>query len=227
MKGFIALCLSRIEDIQEAQLQTPIHFAFSYDEEVGCIGVNGLLAELKKKPIQPRACIIGEPTSMSVINAHKGMLFKRCCVTGKSAHSSMVDQGVNAVTVAAKTIAYIDGIAERIHNNGPFDDGFSPPYTSLHCGVINGGTANNIIPNHCQFDFEIRHLPDHHPLPIFEEVEQYVDTQLIPNMHSVSKETGVNWQTLAAFPGLNTPPNSHLVEQVSALLGTHASLGEY
>jgi len=226
MKGFIAMCLSRVGDIQNADLQTPFHFAFSYDEEVGCVGVTGLLDALKDKPIQPKACIIGEPTSMGVIRAHKGMLFKRCCVTGKSAHSSMVDEGVNAVTVAAKTIAYIDGVAERIRENGPFDEGFSPPYTSLHCGVVHGGTVNNIIPNHCQFDFEIRHLPDHHPLPIFEEVEQFANTQLLPKMQAVSKEAGISWQTLAVFPGLNTPSDSSLVRQMSELLSTNEEPGK-
>ena len=98
MKGFIAMCLAQVDTILEADLSTPIHFAFSYDEEVGCVGVRGLLDALAERTIQPKACIIGEPTSMGVIRAHKGMLMKRCCVTGKSAHSSMVDQGVNAVT---------------------------------------------------------------------------------------------------------------------------------
>jgi len=109
MKGFIAICLAKIDEMLEADLSVPLHFAFSYDEEIGCVGVKGLLERLAKRPIQPRACIIGEPTGMEVIRAHKGKLFKRCCVTGKSAHSSLVTQGVNAVTVAAKTISYIDG----------------------------------------------------------------------------------------------------------------------
>ena len=151
MKGFIAICITKIESILEADLATPIHFAFSYDEEVGCIGVTGLLEALKKKPIQPKACIIGEPTNMGVIRAHKGMLFKRCQIAGKSAHSSLIDQGVNSITVAAKLIAYIDAIQQRIKSEGPFDDEFDPPYTTLHSGVIRGGTVNNIIPVHCQF----------------------------------------------------------------------------
>ena len=110
MKGFIAVCLNRLDEILQADLEIPVHFAFSYDEEVGCVGVRGLLEELAKRPVQPRACIIGEPTSMGVIRAHKGMLFKRCRVHGKAAHSSLVHQGVNAITAASRMITKIDDI---------------------------------------------------------------------------------------------------------------------
>ncbi len=226
MKGFIAICLSRIQHILDADLDVPVHFAFSYDEEVGCVGVKGLLDELKKKPIQPRACVIGEPTSMNVIRAHKGMLFKRCHVHGKSAHSSMVDEGVNAVTAAAKTIAYIDSVAGRIQEEGPFDDEFSPPYTTLHCGVIKGGTVNNIIPNECQFDFEIRNLPEHSPLEIFEEIDQYTKSKLLPQMRAVSEEAGIEWNTLANYPGLNTSLDDNLISIASDLLKTNERPGK-
>ncbi len=219
MKGFIAICLDKVEEILEANLETPIHFAFSYDEEVGCLGVTSLLRELKKKPVLPRACIIGEPTSMGVIRAHKGMLFKRCCVHGRSAHSSLVDQGVNAVTAASRIISRIDDMQRRIQADGPFDHEFDPPYTTLHCGVIHGGTANNIIPSQCQFDFEIRNLPDQPTLSIFEEVEQYAGEELVPEMQSVASEAGVEWQTLAHYPGMNTPADDPLIPIISGLLG--------
>jgi acetylornithine deacetylase len=219
MKGFIAICLGKIEEIVEADLELPIHFAFSYDEEVGCLGVSGLLEELKKKPVLPTACIIGEPTSMGVIRAHKGMLFKRCCVHGKSAHSSLVDQGVNAVTVASRIISRIDDIQRRIQQEGPFDPEFDPPYTTLHSGVIHGGTVNNIIPSHCQFDFEIRNLPDQPTLPLFQEVERYAENELEPQMKSLAGDAGVEWQTLANYPGMNTPEDDPLIPMISSLLG--------
>ncbi len=226
MKGFIAICLTKIEEILEADLATPIHFAFSYDEEVGCLGVTGLLDELKKKPIQPKACIIGEPTSMGVIRAHKGVLFKHCCVRGKSAHSSLVNQGVNAITVAAKIIAYVDAIQQRIQNEGPFDNEFDPPYTTLHCGVMHGGTVNNIIPNQCEFDFEIRNLPDESTLPLFEEIDAYIKTQLLPAMHAVSPDTGINWQTLSDAPGMDTPADDSLIPMISRLLDSTVAPGK-
>jgi acetylornithine deacetylase len=226
MKGFIAICLDKVEEILEANLETPIHFAFSYDEEVGCLGVTSLLRELKKKPVLPRACIIGEPTSMGVIRAHKGMLFKRCCVHGRSAHSSLVDQGVNAVTAASRIISRIDDMQRRIQADGPFDHEFDPPYTTLHCGVIHGGTANNIIPSQCQFDFEIRNLPDQPTLSIFEEVERYAGEELVPEMQSVASEAGVEWQTLAHYPGMNTPADDPLIPIISGLLGVAANPGK-
>ncbi|MBX2868051.1 MAG: acetylornithine deacetylase [Acidiferrobacterales bacterium] len=225
MKGFIAICLAKTESILQAELPHPIHFAFSYDEEVGCVGVVNLLEQLKTRAVQPRACIIGEPTSMGVIRAHKGMLFKRCRVHGKSAHSSLVNQGVNAVTAAAKTIAYIDNVAERIKTEGPFDPQFEPPYTTLHCGVIHGGTANNIIPSECQFDFEIRNLPDQPTLPIFHEVEQF-SRSLEPAMRAVDAEAGFDWQTLADYPGMNTDEDAKVIQLAQTLLGDQRSPGK-
>jgi len=225
MKGFIAICLSKTESILQANLPRPVHFAFSYDEEVGCVGVVNLLEQLKQRTIQPRACVIGEPTSMGVIRAHKGMLFKRCKVHGKSAHSSLVDQGVNAVTAAAKTISYIDTVAERIQREGPFDEEFVPPYTTLHCGVIQGGTANNIIPAECRFDFEIRNLPDHPTLPIFNEVEQYTRS-LEPAMKAVDPSAGFEWQTLADYPGMNTDQHAEVIQLAKTLLGDDRQPGK-
>ena len=226
MKGFIAICLAKTEQILEASLSTPIHFAFSYDEEVGCVGVAGLLEQLKQRAVQPRACIIGEPTSMGIIRAHKGMLFKRCKVTGKSAHSSLVHQGVNAVTVAAKTICFIDQVGQRLQQNGPFDAQFDPPFTTLHCGVIHGGTANNIIPESCQFDFEIRNLPDHPTLPILAEVERYTGQELEPAMKAVAENAGINWQTLADYPGMDTDESADVIAMVANLLDDHRKPGK-
>ncbi len=225
MKGFLAVCLSRAESILAAGLPVPVHFAFSYDEEVGCVGVKGLIEALQKRPRLPRACIIGEPTSMGVIRAHKGMLYKRCRVHGKAAHSSLVHQGVNAVTAAAKTIARIDAIGERIRREGPFDDQFEPPHTTLHCGVIHGGTANNIIPELCQFEFEIRNLPDQPSLPLFEEVEDYT-RELEREMRELDEHAGFEWQSVAEFPAMNTSPEEPVIGLVARLLDDHRLPGK-
>jgi len=162
---------------------------------------------------------------MSVIRAHKGMLFKRCQVTGKAGHSSLVDQGVNSVTAAAKTIHYIDQLAEQIKVEGPFDEQFDPPFSTLHCGVIHGGTANNIIPESCCFDFEIRNLPDDPVLPIFSKVEQFTRS-LEPAMKSVAQEAGFDWQTLGQYPGLNTSESAAVIAMVADLLGDHRKPGK-
>ena len=226
MKGYIAICLLKVKAILEADLPIPFHLAFSYDEEVGCVGVVDLIADLRQRGIKPKACIIGEPTSMGIIRAHKGMLFKRCKVHGKSAHSSLVDNGVNAITAAAKTITHIDQIADRIRHEGPFDDQFIPPYTTLHCGVIHGGTANNIIPELCQFDFEIRNLPEQPALPIFAEVERYTKEELEPTMQRVDPESGFNWHTLAHYPGMNTPESDEVIKMMADLLNDHSKPGK-
>ena len=218
MKGFIAICLAHIRYILDAKLDIPIHFAFSYDEEVGCVGVQGLLAELAKREVQPTCCIIGEPTSMGVVRAHKGMLSKKCRVHGKASHSSLPHHGVNAVAYAAKAIAHIDAMAARIARDGPFDSGFEPPYTTLHAGVIRGGTVNNIIPNLCEFEFEIRNLPKQSPLPLFEELERYVGEKLLPAMHAVSADTGFSWETKSDYPGMETDPRAAVVNMVAEIL---------
>ena len=225
MKGFIAVCLAKTESIIKADLPTPVHFAFSYDEEVGCLGVVNLIADLKQRKVQPRACIVGEPTSMSVIRAHKGMLVKRCHVRGKASHSSLVDQGVNAVTAAAKTVSHIDEIAQRIKREGPFDELFDPPYTTLNTGLIHGGTAINIIPESCSFDFEIRNLPNHSSVPLFAEIEAF-SRSLEPDMKAVDPKAGFDWQTLASFPGMDTDKSSEVVQLVQKLLGDDSEPGK-
>ena len=225
MKGFIAVCLEKCRNILNANLPIPVHLAFSYDEEVGCVGVTGLIDELKKRNIQPRACIIGEPTSMAVVRAHKGMLFKRCHITGRAAHSSLVHQGVNAITAAAKTIGFIDRVAERIREEGPFDQQFDPPFTTLHCGVIKGGTVNNIIPEECRFDFEIRNLPNHPVLPIFGEVEKFT-RELEPQMRAVAPEAGFKWHDVAEYPGMDTDESAPVIKMVADVLDDHRRPGK-
>ena len=115
---------------------------------------------------------------------------------------------------------------KNIQQNGPFDEEFDPPYTTLHSGVIKGGTVNNIIPNHCQFDFEIRNLPDQPTLPLFHEVENYAKDELIPDMKKVAQETDVEWSTLADYPGMNTPEDEPLIAAMSELLGTSSRSGK-
>ena len=225
MKGYIAVCLAKAKSIIDADLPTPVHFAFSYDEEVGCFGVINLIAELKKRKVQPRACIIGEPTSMSIVRAHKGLLIKRCQVSGKASHSSLVHQGVNAVTAAAKTITHIDQIAQRIKREGPFDELFDPPYTTLNTGLINGGTAINIIPESCSFDFEIRNLPNHSSVPLFAEVEKF-SRSLEPDMKSVDPNAGFDWRTLASYPGMDTNKSAEVIQLVQKLLSDDREPGK-
>ena len=218
MKGFIAACLSMVDHFQQADLPMPIHFAFSYDEEIGCIGVHHLLDELATRPVKPLACIVGEPTDMQVIRAHKGMLAKRCHIQGCAGHSSMPDKGVNSILQAAHLITRLEQLRLRIRKNGPFDSIFEPPYTTVHVGRINGGTAMNIIPEHCHFDFEFRNLPAQDPQQLFDEIAAYAQEELLPSMKAVSDQSDIHWQTLAFYPGLDTPESASVNQWLTGVL---------
>ena len=199
------MCLVLAREFLERPIETPLHLAFSYDEEVGCLGVRKLIEELSTREVKPKACIIGEPTSMSVIRAHKGKLSYRCHVHGLESHSGMTHLGVNAVEAAAEVIARFKAIARRFRDRGPFDPELTPPYTTVHTGVVRGGTQLNIVPKDCWFDVEIRHMPDVDADRLYDEVKQFIAEELLPEMHAVSRETGFTWQLHSRAPGLDTP----------------------
>ena len=220
MKGFIAVCLAAVPAIGARNLDVPVHLALSYDEEIGCVGVRGLLAELERRAVRPRACVIGEPTGMRIIRAHKGKLSQRCTVHGLECHSGMTHRGVNAVEAAAETIAYLKTLARGLRDAGPFDTEFDPPYTTVHTGVVHGGTALNIVPKECRFDFEFRHLPDDDPEALLEQVRGYAESRLLPEMRAVFPGARFEWELLSQFPGLSTDPDAPVTELLKAVLET-------
>lgn len=226
MKGFVAACLAMTDEILRADLAIPIHFSFSYDEEVGCLGVRRLLEQLQQRPLRPIACIVGEPTGMQMVRAHKGMLAKRCHVHGSPCHSSLPEQGVNAVDYAAELVTRIRAMAERRRREGPFDPAFEPPTTTLHTGLIHGGTAINIVPENCWFDFEIRNLPGDDPRTLFSDLESYARGQLLPEMRAVSDRSRIEWQTLTEFPGLETAEQAPVAALLRRLLGADEPSGK-
>ncbi len=218
MKGFIAVCLAMAETFKQASLPVPIHFAFSYDEEVGCLGVRGLISELDKRVVKPLACIVGEPTSMQVVSAHKGMLDTLCTVKGCAGHSSLPDKGVNAIVIASRLIEKIQSLAHEVKENGPFDARFTPPHSTLHVGKIRGGTAVNIIPEYCEFEYEIRNIPAQDPQEIAQKIEDFARQGLLPKMQAVSQPSNIQWQTQAQFPGLDTPESEQINDWMKAVL---------
>ena len=163
MKGFVATALALAPEFVANGLRRPLHFALSFDEEIGCIGVRRLITDLGNAGIRPDAVLVGEPTSMRVVIGHKGKHGYRCTVHGLSCHSAYAPQGVNAVEAAAEVIAYLKGMARRFRDHGPHDALFDVTHTTVHTGVISGGTALNIVPKECSFDFEFRHLPGDDP----------------------------------------------------------------
>ena len=175
MKGFIACCLSMAEMAKKAKLATPIHFAFSYDEEIGCVGVRRLLDLLKDAPVKPRLCIVGEPTLMQAVTAHKGKLGYRVTAHGLEAHSSLAPIGVNAVYMAADLVHAIRKEQQNIAEHGKRDGDYEVPYTTLHVGKLSGGDVMNIVPNKATLDFEIRYLPEEDGSAISKRIQRAAD----------------------------------------------------
>ena len=219
MKGFIAVVLSRVSKMVETKLSKPIHLAFSYDEEIGCVGVHGLLDLIEKKSINPEFCIVGEPTSMEVVIGHKGKHAYDVKVDGLSCHSGQAPYGVNAINYASKLINYIEEINKEKSIKGPFDNEYEIPYSTLHTGLIKGGTILNIVPNLCQFEFEIRHLAEDDPLEIIQRIKKYTEELLIKEMHNISSKTNIEINEKINYPGLNISESISPVKQVKELLG--------
>jgi acetylornithine deacetylase len=223
MKGFVAVILALVPEIKALPLAAPVHLALSYDEEVGCIGVRRLIATLEGRAARPFACVVGEPTEMAVIRAHKGKISLRARVRGFECHSSLAPRGVNAVEYAARLIVKLNEIGARIAAAGPFDPEFDIPFTTVHTGVIAGGTALNIVPRDCWFDFEFRHLPVHDPHALLDELKRHAAEELEPRMRAVQPDTGITWQDLSSFPGLATDDAAPVVTLAKAAAGRNAS----
>ena len=222
MKSFIAVALALVPEFLTAKLKTPIHLGLTYDEEVGCLGVRGLIDMLKTRAVKPRLCIIGEPTSMQPVIAHKGKRSIACRVHGHEAHSSLTHVGVNAVETAAEIVAYLKGMARRRRDKGPFDPAFTPPYTTIHTGTMAGGTALNIVPRDCRFDFEIRHLPGDDPAGIIKELQGFAKT-LLPEMTAVSRDAAIVFDEWNAVPALSASSEDEVVQLAQALSGANAT----
>jgi len=219
MKSFVAVVLALAPEFAQRGLKTPIHFAFSYDEEVGCIGVGRLIADLAQAGIKPQSCIVGEPTLMRPVIAHKGKKGFRCNVRGFACHSAYAPMGVNAVEAAAEAVAFLKSMARRHRDNGPYDRGFDVAHTTVHTGVMRGGTALNIVPHECTFDFEFRHLPGDDPDALFAEFRNYLDTSLVPEMRAVHADSGFEIVPLSVLPALDNGPEMEVVGLAQELSG--------
>jgi acetylornithine deacetylase len=220
MKSFSATGLAMVPEFLRRGLKRPLHFALSYDEEVGCIGVRRLIADIAARGVQPLGCIVGEPTGMELVVAHKGKKSWRCRIRGHEAHSSLTPQGVNAVQIACEIVAYLTTMARRFRDRGEFDHAYDVAYTTVHTGVIHGGTALNIVPRDCTFDFEIRHLPFDDPDQLFREVEAFARC-FLPEMRAVAPDSYIAFDALSTMPGFDTRGDSDIAALGRACNGTH------
>src|SRR5271168_250694 len=194
MKGFIGIILAQaphfIAALNAKRLDAPLHYALSYDEEVGCLGVRGLIRDLEENGIRPAGCVVGEPTSMQPIIAHKGMNRFRCAVRGREAHSSYVTYGVNAIEYAARLVVYIRQIADRLAQFEKRDLGFTVPFTTLSTGLIRGGIASNVVPKDCEFQFDMRTLPQASADALYQEIQAYTE-ELAREMRAIDPQSGI------------------------------------
>jgi acetylornithine deacetylase len=220
MKGYIACVLALVPALVAADLRMPVHIALSYDEEVGCLGVRSLLAELEQRPVKPLLCIIGEPTELKPVLGHKGKLAMRCDVHGHPCHSAYAPLGVNAIEYAAELIGELGRIGQQLKAPEHHDARFEPPYSTVQTGVISGGKALNIVPADCRFDFEIRALPSQDPTQVAQQLQAYAEQQVLPRMRAVSEHSAIRFSELSAYPGLATDAQSQAAELIAAFCGS-------
>jgi acetylornithine deacetylase len=219
MKGFIACVLATVPALLERPLTMPVHLAFSYDEEVGCLGVRPMLAELEKRRHKPRLCLIGEPTELKPVLGHKGKLAMRCEVQGAACHSAYAPYGVNAIEYAARLIGKLGEIGAELARPERQDERFDPPFSTVQTGTIKGGRALNIVPAECEFDFEVRALPDFDARQVADELQSFAD-ELLPQMRAVQADTGIRLKPLSAYPGLATSADSEAARLLALLSGS-------
>src|SRR6476661_5228703 len=210
MKGYVACCLAAVPDMLGGGLKKPLHLAFSYDEEVGCIGVRGMIAKLPQRPAMPIACFVGEPTEMDVVIGHKAKRAFKVTVHGRTCHSSLAPLGVNAVEYAARVISKIRDIADRQAKSGVRDELYDVPFSTGHTGYLHGGTALNIVPDIATFEFEFRVLTVDKSDTLVKEVIDYATNVLEPEMKAVAPEAGFEFEDRSEFAGLDTAPDAEV-----------------
>jgi acetylornithine deacetylase len=222
MKGFIGIALAQapkfIAALNEGRLDAPLHYSLSYDEEVGCLGVRGLIRDLEENNIRPAGCVVGEPTSMQPIIAHKSTYRFRCSVHGREAHSSYVTHGVNAIEYAARLVVYIRQIADRLAQIETRDYGFTVPYSTLSTGTIHGGIAANVVPKECIFNVDMRTLPQTSADALYREISDYAGA-LAREMRATDLDSGIDLEWLSQTVGLAAAETEAIVQWAMQLSG--------
>lgn len=210
MKGFIGVAVAFLPDMLAEPLSEPIHLTVSYDEEVGCIGGVQLMKDIANAGLAPRVCIVGEPSSMRVIPGHKSMNVMEATFTGKSCHSSLTAQGCNSVEYAARFITFLRAIAEEWRAEGPFDEAYDVPYSTLSTNLCHGGTAVNIVPEQAKVVWEFRTIGEVDVQATLDRMDAEL-ARLEQQMQAEFPEASAVRQARAMSPGLDTDPSSPAV----------------
>lgn len=220
MKGFVASVLAAVPTMTARTLTRPIHLAFSHDEEIGCVGVRSMIDDLVNAPVKPALCIVGEPTLMKAAIGHKGKTDLVCTCHGVESHSALAPNGLNSIYLASEMISAIRDMQTYVIETGAHDDHYAVPYTSLHVGVIDGGTALNIVPNTCKFRFEIRNLLEDDPMAILAKLEAKA-TEIASAYQDRFPSAKIDITISNEYPGLNTAPDAEVVTFVKSLTGAN------
>ena len=223
MKGFVATALALVPEMVAAELAVPIHLALSYDEEVGCLGVRGIIADVAANLPRPRAVIVGEPTSMQLIGGNKGTRVYRTTVTGLPAHSSQPSQGANAIVAAARLIDFLEGLGRELAAGADPTSPFDPPCSTFNVGVIEGGTAHNIVAETCRLTWSVRLVPTDDADALEARVRAFCAERLDPPLQAMAAHAGVVTEMVTDVPGLAPDPASSAEALVRLLTGLNAS----
>ena len=222
MKSFVACALHAAIKASEMNLTTPLHLAFSYDEEIGCVGVRSMIEMLKAAPFVPLFCIVGEPTLMQIATGHKGKVNVSVKFTGKEAHSALSTSGLNAIYLASEMINEIRLIQDEIKKQFAHDDEYEIPHTTLHVGKIEGGVALNIVPNSASFLFEIRNLPEDDPNIILTKIRKSAESILTKYLKDFPTAK-IHIEVTNQYPSLTTSKNSDVVNLLKSLTGNNST----
>jgi acetylornithine deacetylase len=222
MKGFVAVCLAMVPEIRGADLRMPIHLAISYDEEVGCIGVRPLLRELSQAPVKPLGCFVGEPTQMQIIIGHKGKHGVRATFRGKSCHSSLAPNGVNAVEYAAELITEIRRRATHLAAEGERDEMYDVAHTTLLTSTAQGGTALNIVPDECVTEFEARGLGADESKQVTDAIVAWAKAEVEPAMRKIDPSCGIDFEEILEYPALEVKLDHPLVALAKQFAGRNS-----
>ena len=220
MKSFVACALHAASKASSMNLRTPLHFSFSYDEEIGCVGVRSLIEMLKNSSTNPLFCIVGEPTSMQVMSGHKGKVNASVLIKGKEAHSALTTKGLNSIYLATEFIQGIQNIQTNLINNSTHDNDFEVPYTTLQVGKIEGGVAVNIVPSSSSLLFEIRSLHSDDPNLILKDIK-ILSEKIVKSHIDRFPDTEIAINVTSQYPSLNTMKNSDVISFLNGLTGNN------
>jgi acetylornithine deacetylase len=223
MKGYLAVVLAQAQKFSRATLHAPVHVALSYDEEAGCLGIDPLLHDLAGAGIRPDGCIVGEPTSMRLVTAHKGGRVYRCTVRGHAAHSSLTPTGVNAIEYAARVISFIQDLSWREEAQGVRLDGLDVPFSTISTNLVSGGSGSNIIPAECEFLFDYRYVPGKAPDGFINDILAYVAEHVEPRMKRHHPQAGIRFECTGDIPSLDPDEQSQITLLAKSLQRPHPS----